>query len=39
MDGVESRKNSSTSQRARRKSAAEHWSFARSAVGAMLRFR
>lgn len=39
MDGVEERRGSASSRRARRRSAAEQWSFARLAVGAVLRFR
>ena len=39
MEGMEERRGSGSSQRGRRRSAAEQWSYARSAVGAVLRFR
>ena len=39
LEGLDSRSGSSTSRRGRKRSAAEQWSYARSAVGAVLRFR
>ena len=39
MEGMEERRGAASSQGGRRRSAAEQWSYARSAVGAVLRFR
>ncbi|CAL5222738.1 g5145 [Coccomyxa viridis] len=39
LEGLDSRSGSSTSRRGRKRSAAEQWSYARSAVGAIVRFR